>query len=255
MSNLLKSKQVISFIVVLIVLLFARELLKSQLLDNSYNDYNIHSLVGTLFNIILSVVAFMYIKKNDLFELAGLTKIKPQKWWLVLFPLLYLTALNALSMDDFGSTISMTSIVLLIVYCISIGVSEELALRGFLQSFLIKNSKNTKSNRIKAVLIAAFIFGVLHLLKFDKGLYGELSQVVFATFIGVCFGAVLLAIKRLYPLIIAHAIIDFAAKLDVVGQPIKTSVAEPQTPENALLVALLVLPVFLYGLFILKKLK
>ncbi len=255
MITLLKSKQVISFIIVLIVLLVSRELLKSQLLETSYNNYNIHSLVGIFFNIVLSSIAFIYIKKNDLFQLAGLTKLKPQKWWLVLFPMLYLTALNALSMDDFGDTVSITSIILLIVYCISIGVSEELALRGFLQSFLIKHSSHIKNNQTKAILIAAFIFGVLHLLKFDKGVYGELGQVLFATFIGVCFGALLLTIKRLYPLIIAHAIIDFAAKLDAVGQSIEKGIAEAQTLGNALVIVLLVLPVFLYGLFILKKLK
>jgi membrane protease YdiL (CAAX protease family) len=118
---------------------------------------------------------------------------------------------------------------------------------------LIKRFGKTKRNIILSVFASALFFGFIHLIKFDKGIYGELSQVFFATFIGVMFGFLLVITKRIYPLIIIHAIIDFVAKLDATGVPIKQKIAEPTSVENAILTTLLVLPCLIYGIFLMKK--
>ncbi len=96
-------------------------------------------------------------------------------------------------------------------------------------------------------------FGIIRLIKFDKGIYGELSQVSFATFIGGMFGFLLVITKRIYPLIIIHAIIDFVTKLDSAGLPVTQTGFQNTSIENAVLIALLSFPCLLYGLFLMRR--
>ena len=67
------------------------------------------------------------------------------------------------------------------------------------------------------------------------------------------FGFLLVITKRIYPIIIVHAIIDFVAKLDSTGIPIKEKISESMSIENAIFIGLLALPCFLYGIFLMKK--
>ena len=69
------------------------------------------------------------------------------------------------------------------------------------------------------------------------------------------FGTLLVVTKRLYPLIIIHALIDFVAKLDSTGVPIKQKITESTSIENAVFITLVILPCLIYGLFLMKKYK
>jgi len=165
----------------------------------------------------------------------------------------YLVLLNVLLMDDVNTNKLIPNIFLLLLHTLSIGFAEELSIRGFLQSHFIRQFGNSKKNIILSVFGAAIIFGLLHFIKFDKGIYGELSQFCFATFIGVTFGSILVITKSIYPLIIVHTIIDFAAKLDSTGLSINAGPTEVMSVENAIIISLLTLPCLLYGIFLMKK--
>ena len=104
-----------------------------------------------------------------------------------------------------------------------------------------------------SVLAAALFFGIIHLINFDKGIYGEVSQVLFASFIGVMFGFLLVVTKRIYPLIIVHAIIDFVADLDSAGIPIKEKISMATSIDNAFYIVVLALSFLLYGIYLMKK--
>ena len=86
---------------------------------------------------------------------------------------MYLVTLNLVLMDEVNAKFGMTSVVLLLIYCVSVGLSEELSVRGFLQSYLIKYFG--ESRIVHCTFASALIFGLLHLIKFDKGSFGELS--------------------------------------------------------------------------------
>ena len=223
------------------------------ILENHTDDYTVHSIFDILSNLVLAGISYVFIKRYGLIELAGLSKGKKLIYRAVLFFPLYLVIVNLLFADAIFFSNMIRDIMVLAVLCISISLSEEYALRGFLQSYLIKNFASTKRQVIYAVIGAALIFGVLHLIKYDKGLYGELSQVAFATFIGVMFGAILVRTKRMWPLIILHALIDFAAKIDGIGEPFSIVLSKPTTLISAVVIALIVLPCFILGWVILRK--
>ncbi|MEE9406765.1 MAG: CPBP family intramembrane glutamic endopeptidase [Polaribacter sp.] len=252
MKNKSILNQITLFTIFIAAILVANNVLKSYLINNGIEDYNIHLGFKTLSNCILGFGSFLIAKELDLFHLGGLTKTRPKKLWLIIFPLIFLVLLNGLFLDTIPN-VSILNLIILAVYCLSIGFSEELSLRSVLLPLISKYFGNNRKAQIKAVFISALIFGLLHLIKFDKGLYGEISQVFFATFIGVMFGAILMVIKRVYPLIIIHAIIDFVAKLDTVGQPIKETTSNAIDVESAILTILLTLPCLIYGIYVIKK--
>jgi membrane protease YdiL (CAAX protease family) len=245
--------QLTLFTTVLLLIIVAREYFSHRLIKNGIASYQTHMFLSIGANLILILVSCFFIKKNGLTKIAGIKGIRLNKWYLLIFPLVYLVLLNGLYMDDPNMNLLLPNVGLLIVYAISIGFAEELSIRGFFQSHLIKRFGKTKRNIILSVFASALFFGFIHLIKFDKGIYGELSQVFFATFIGVMFGFLLVITKRIYPLIIIHAIIDFVAKLDATGVPIKQKIAEPTSVENAILTTLLVFPCLIYGIFLMKK--
>lgn len=252
MKNKAVLNQIILFIVFITSILIINNFVKSYLLENNITSYNIHLMVKIVSNCILGTISFLVAKKLDLLIIGGLIKVKPEKLWIAIFPLVYLVLLNGLFLDSIPNYNSL-NLIILVVYCLSIGFSEELSLRSVLLPLISKYFGNDRKAQIKAVFISALIFGFLHLIKFDKGLYGEISQLFFATFIGVMFGAVLLVIKRVYPLIIIHAIIDFVAKLDSINAPAKEIVSNPMGIESALLTVLLTLPCLIYGIYVIKK--
>ena len=245
--------QLTLFIVGLLLLLVVREYFSLQLIKNGIESYQIHTLVGISANILLIGISYFFIKKNGLLHIAGLKGTKLKKWHLLIFPLIYVAGLNVLTMDDVNTDVLLPNILILLLYSLSVGISEELSIRGFLQSHVIHYFGKTEKNIRLSVFAAALFFGIIHLINFDKGIYGEVSQVLFATFIGVMFGFLLVVTKRIYPLIIVHAIIDFVADLDSAGIPIKEKISMATSIDNAFYIVVLALPCLLYGIYIMKK--
>jgi membrane protease YdiL (CAAX protease family) len=245
-------KQVGIFVIILLLIIAIREYSSHQLIAHGIVSYQLHMLVGIGANVILSVVSFLFIKKHGLLSIAGMQGTKLTKWSLLLFPL-YLVLLNISTMDALPQHIGSLNITILIVYSISIGVAEELSIRGFLQSYFIRRFGTTKKAIVQSIFAAALFFGLIHLLNFDKGIYGELSQVCFALFIGLMFGALLVITKRIYPLIILHSIIDFFGKLDATGLPVQEKAGTPMVLENAVFISVLALPCLVYALILLKR--
>lgn len=259
------NKQLTNPILIIILFLlgfFGVNLLKQELIEYFNNEgYEVartKHAVSIVFNTIYTLVSFYFINKYQLLNLAGLGKrFKLKNWVLLIFPL-YLALINYTSLD----TVSYESIpgldyILFFLWALSVGFSEEFMLRGFVQSLLLKHYGNTKKGIYLSVIGAAMIFGLLHLLKFDKGLYGEIAQVLFATFIGTMFGAILLRTNKLWPLILIHAIIDIFGNLDIF-EFAKEVVEKPTIEEqltNSIVVTVVVLPCFIYGLILLRKVK
>ncbi len=226
--------------------------MKSYLISLSIENYNTVLITKTISNIILGIISILIVKKLDLFELGGLKPVKTEKKLLLIFPFIYVAGLNLVFGDDIPNFTSINLIVLLL-YCLSIGIAEELSLRSVLLPLLIKYFGNSKKSVVKSIFIAAIIFGLLHFIKFDKGVYGEISQFFFATFIGVMFGALLIVTKRIYPLIIIHMLIDFAAKLDSVGVNFKPEGINETDIIGAVFTVIITLPCLFYGMYIMKK--
>ena len=246
------------FLVGFLFLNFLRNQLMELMGEGNIIELSNKYFVISAFNIVYTIIAYWLIKKYQLIDLAGLGKHKFKNWFLLLFPL-YIVLLNLPEPGNIDFlTIPTINYFAVIVWALSVGYSEEYMLRGFIQSLLLKFYSKSKINVVLCVVGAAVIFGLLHLVKFDKGLYGELTQVLYATFIGTMFGALLLRTHKIWPLVLLHAVIDLSGKFEKIQSTdtsIHISSQNNASFEDSIVIVLLLLPCFIYGLILLRKVK
>jgi membrane protease YdiL (CAAX protease family) len=153
--------------------------------------------------IIISILTMTLITVLSWWKEIGFTLQLNWREWLSYLPLLILPALSAL-VSDFQVT-SPAQITFFALFAFAIGFAEEVIVRGiFLRIFLPKG-------RLYAVLMSSLIFGLMHLgnLLIGADLGSTLTQVVYATLIGIAFAGVLSYGRSIWPLIVIHALVDF----------------------------------------------
>jgi membrane protease YdiL (CAAX protease family) len=89
--------------------------------------------------------------------------------------------------------------VLLIASAFSTGFSEELIARGY----LIPRFETLIGSTWKSILFSAIVFGVLHI-------YKSLGSAIMSCLSGVIWGIGFCATRRIWPVVISHAMWDFA---------------------------------------------
>ena len=97
---------------------------------------------------------------------------------------------------------SWTGVALLFILSVTVGFTEELAMRGY----LIPRLERLANSKFWAVLISAALFGCIHL---QNGIVSVWS----AFWAGVLYGIVFVWTRRLWPTVFTHAAYDFVAFL------------------------------------------
>ena len=99
-------------------------------------------------------------------------------------------------------------ILLFLMYCISVGVFEELIFRGALFTTLAGSFSRDKKGLYKAFLLSSVIFGVSHLLNvfYGAGLTATLLQVVYSTLTGGLFCFVFIKTGNVLCSALVHAV-------------------------------------------------
>lgn len=135
-----------------------------------------------------------------------------------------------------------------IVYYIGVAIIEELYLRGLLQNVLEIWFGKRKNAALYAVLVASVLFGAGHIF----GALGQpvatvVAKTVWATALGIYFGAVYLQCKNLWVPIVLHFIVDLC------GIPFcfSTSTQYPTIALVACLVSYTILAV--YGVLLIQN--
>ena len=134
-----------------------------------------------------------------------------------------------------------------IIYYIGVGIMEELYLRGLLQNIIEIMFGKNKNAPLYAILIASVLFGAGHIF----GALGQpavtiICKAVWATGLGVYFGAVYVKTRNLWVPVILHTVIDLC------GIPVIFS-STPGYPDIALYVSLFSFVLLgVYGIYILK---
>ena len=135
-----------------------------------------------------------------------------------------------------------------VVYYIGVGIMEELYLRGLLQNIIEQWLGGRKNATLYAIFIASVLFGLGHIFgALGQPIVTVIAKTVWATALGVYFGAVYVMSKNLWVPIILHLIVNLC------GIPFCFSTSN-QYPTIAL-VTCLVSYIFLgiYGVCIVRK--
>lgn len=150
-----------------------------------------------------------------------------------------------------------TRIILYILLYLSTGLFEELLCRGFALTVMLEKWGMTKMGSYWAVILSSALFGCFHFIHFLLGhmsLVAAIAQATYGMFIGVFMCAIFIRNKSIYPAIILHGLIDIVGDLRTiaVGGGINKSYITMDF-LSAVICVIIVLPLFIYGLWILRK--
>lgn len=175
---------------------------------------------------------------------AGLCAPSPRRSvGLVWLPLLYAALIVLVALAD-ELTLPRATLLVLAVNMLAVGVSEELMFRGVLLAGFLN-----RCTVWQAVFASSAIFGLVHALNgFTTGdVPYALWQSGGAFLQGVGYAAIRLRTRSVWPMAVVHGIWDFSLMLQLMSDA-----QQDTAPLRPWVSLLLVLPIFLYGLFLLR---
>jgi uncharacterized protein len=219
-------------------------------------------LSGALQQGIVSILLVVLIAQLGQLKEGGFTR--PSQWkalWLI-WPLLVYSVLNGSDLIDSPLKINWADgglITLFVLLYISVGTIEEFLFRGLLLPVMLRKWGGTRKGIYTAVIVSSAIFGLVHLLNFAMGRRDLLTtgtQILYGTFFGVFFAALMLRNNSIWPAVFGHFLFDLCGNLMEITQGWVFTRKEPTTTvEGALITLTILLPLLLIGLFYLRKVK
>ena len=249
-------------IVVMIIGTVLTEIHAENWLKN-YMDYQSACyLTGIVEQGLVSIFLVILLAKLGLLEMAGFTK--PSQWkqlWLI-WPIFVLSVLNG-GTSPFDGTLTIDTtrplvIVLFVLLFLSVGFVEEILFRGVMMTLLVNKWGNSRKGIYLAVIVSSLLFGLLHILNLIMGRYtliAALTQTGYALFFGVFFGACMLRNNSIWPVIFAHALFDACGAFNEISIGNVFTRNHTTDPKNALISLAITVPLLIYGLIILRKVK
>jgi membrane protease YdiL (CAAX protease family) len=149
-------------------------------------------------------------------------------------------------------------IVLFLLIFFSTGFFEEILCRSFVTTFLIQRWGSSKTGIYRAVIISSILFGAVHIINFLMGRYSILAagtEAIYAVFLGVFFSACMLRNHSIWPVIIMHSIVNACGSLSEIAVGGSFGQYFEPSPADAISNLLLLLPLLIYGFFILRKVR
>ena len=173
--------------------------------DNISADIGILKIVTLPILIILSVMLFLFVKRNGLSKKYGLCKSEiPASKMLYYIPLLILLTANL--WYGVAMNVSPLETVLYILSMLCVGFLEEMIFRGFLFNAMAKDGVKS------AIIVSSVTFGIGHMVNLFNGsgaeLLPNLLQVIYAVAIGFTFVMIFYKTKSLIPCILTHSIFN-----------------------------------------------
>lgn len=146
-----------------------------------------------------------------------------------------------------------------IIYIFAIAFFEETLVRGVILNLMYDKWGRTKSGIYMAAIMSGLVFGAFHiinLLDCPWLIVTTITQVIYATFIGVFFAAIYLRSRNLWVVIFLHAIVDFTG---CYGELFDINIRQNLIPDISVsggVYTVIKFSVFLIlGLFYLRKVK
>jgi membrane protease YdiL (CAAX protease family) len=211
---------------------------------SQYIGQSVTQLVSTLFFIFI-LWRFGWLRAS------GFTSIgRSQTWILITLPFLYVLAKDIyLITGDFSFELSNPALLFWLgLSSLTTGLFEETLFRGVvLFSFLLLWG-HSKSGMTKSISVTALLFGGMHILRLVENPAPQtLLTMLTAVLAGFFFGVILLHGGSIWIPIVFHSLHNAVVNLNMAG---KNAV---ETILGSFLILLTIIPVFLLGIYLLKK--
>lgn len=174
----------------------------SSVADQASESIGITKSVTAAVHLLLSLILFFWIRKNDLCTKYGLCRtIVPAKKFLYYLPL-FVIASTAL-WNGVGARYGFPGTLLCVISMCCVGFLEELIFRGLLFRAMEKN------NRKAAIIVSSLTFGLGHIVNLVNGSGQDLASTLIQIILAVTVGFVLVLIfyygGSLVPCILFHS--------------------------------------------------
>jgi membrane protease YdiL (CAAX protease family) len=217
------------------------------------NQMGIATIIGGVGRVLVSLPFVYLLSRFGWLKEAGFRLPQEKKGWLwvvLVIPYLVLAFLlptyKSISFDFSDLLLVFGTI----VFTFGVGMYEETVYRGVIQTLFYKKWIGIPHGILRAVIVSAIYFGVLHLANLAGGadLLLTVAQVVYTIGLGILFGALLVYGKSIWPAIIMHWLMDCASGLISIGKT-----AESNTLFLSLVFLGAVLPLGLLAFWLLQK--
>ena len=173
--------------------------------DNLSSNIGILKAVTLPILIALSIILYLFVKKNGLGEKYGLCKPQGSSSKMLYYvPLIILLTANF--WFGFKLNASPLETVLYVLSMLCVGFLEEMIFRGFLFQAMAKNGVKS------AIVVSSVTFGIGHIINLVNGsgaeLIPNLLQVVYATAAGFMFVMIYCKTQSLIGCILVHGIFN-----------------------------------------------
>lgn len=230
----------------------------SPLFDGICGEQASEYIAGIIEQTIVSVMLILLLKKIDLLEKVGYKRKSKELW--VLWPMLPFILLNASDFLTGGIIIDKSKpllIMLFVLVYLSTGLFEETLCRGVIFGLMNNKWGRSKGGCYLAIILSSILFGLTHFIHLILGhasFIATVTQVIYASFIGVFFCACVIRNHSIYPAIILHGIVDMAGSLkEIAANGGINKEFRTMSVEEALVCVIIALPLFAYGLFMVRK--
>lgn len=248
-------------IILVFIMILPKAVVKiSSIFGTELDSHNLYTryIVGTIVRVLGILTALFIMRKT---EIIRSIRFKWNKKYL-LFSLLFIVYIIInISLVSIGSD-KIPLAILMIMSCLGVGIFEEVVFRGLALGLLLKSWNKSRKDIYFAVLFSSLLFGLVHIQNYLSGneeLFTTLCQVGYASCIGVMLAAILIRCDfSLWWCAILHALFDIANGFERVASYNTVSTAPAINTVNysdELLNMLLFLPLLIFGLFILRKVK
>lgn len=214
----------------------------SSIADQLSETVGVAKSVTAALHVLMSLILFFWIRKNDLNEKYGFCKpAVPAKRFLYYLPLMIIVSTNFWS--GVKLQYALPEALLFFVSMCCVGFLEEVIFRGLLFRAMEKNNLKT------AILVSSLTFGLGHIVNLFNGSgrapASAVVQVVFAILVGFVLVLIFYHGKSLIPCILFHSANNALKVFSAEGS------LEPQV-EMILNLALIVVVVGGYSLYLVK---
>ncbi len=173
--------------------------------DNLSSDIGVLRAVTLPILIALSVILYLFVKKNGLGEKYGLCKPQMSASKMLYYvPLIVLLTANF--WFGFKLNASPLETVLYVLSMLCVGFLEEMIFRGFLFQAMAKNGVKS------AIVVSSVTFGIGHIINLMNGsgaeLLPNLLQVIYAVAVGFAFVMIYYKTKSLLVCIATHGLFN-----------------------------------------------
>lgn len=201
------------------------------------------------------ILFFMIMKKAHMTELYHYKLDKNDlklSWMFILYIILNIEIVPI-------ENLNLLPVLLMITESLMIGLYEETIFRGLVLQIFLKKWGNSKQQIIFSVLTSSIMFGLIHLLNLslNQNTATVITQVCYATIMGIAFSALLLRTNgNLILCSFLHGFYDMASGFGDFAEKASSGTQAVSMPENIfpyILNVINFIPLLVYGLFLLRK--